>query len=169
MREEIGRDPLAGPLHVAGGEDAALGVDDVRCGDADPAGHAQEVLDDAYPFSACRAAAGEPGDGQAQFRIGGQLLRLVPSFHNPLLQRLDLGIEQGLQAGSADFPQRVADAPISPQADAEDGDEQQEQGEAGAVKGLIHVGRMITRYRFTFLRKKRATRRSPKLHLAQRG
>jgi len=39
------------------------------------------------------------------------------------------------------------------QGDGKDGSEQQEQGEAGAVEGLIHVVWMITRYRFTFSRK----------------
>ncbi len=106
--------------------------------DVDIAGTLQDRRDDAAALLASLAPAGKPGDGLAQIRIGGHLLHLLAPLRDPLIEYLDLGVEQGLQAGGTDFPQRVADAAIGPQADAEDGGEQQEQGEARPRGGGVH-------------------------------
>ena len=134
MGEEVGRHPLARPLRIARRKDAALGVDDMGRRDADRACCLQDALDDAGTVAMTGAAAGQFDDGRAQFGFGGQLFRLVPALGDPLVQGLDLRVEQGGQAGRADFTQGIADTAIGPQADAEDGGEQQEQGEAGAVE-----------------------------------
>ena len=92
----------------------------------------------ADPIRRLVAGTRQPDHGTAQSGVGGQLLRLVAPFRDPQLQRADLGVEQGPQAGAANLAQRVADAAIGPQADAEQGDQQQQQGEAGAVESGIH-------------------------------
>jgi hypothetical protein len=91
-----------------------------------------------WPFRAFRAAARQAGDGRPQRGVGGELLGLVPPFRDPLLQRLDLGVEQRLQAGGADLVQRPHPRCDRPTGRRRGWREQQEQGEAGAVEGWIH-------------------------------
>ena len=96
----------------------------------------QEVFDDAV---AVGAAADEPGDGGGQIGVGCQPRDFVAPLGNPLLQRLHLGVEQGLQAGGADLAQRIADAAIGPCADGEERGQQQEQGDARPVERDFHM------------------------------
>ena len=136
MREKIGRCAAAGTTRHARGKDGALGIDDMCRRDADPAGLMQEVLDDAL---AVGVAADEPGDGVGQVGVGCQPRGFVAPLGNPLLQCLDLGVEQGLQAGGADLAQRIADAAIGPGADGEERGQQQEQGNARPVERDFHM------------------------------
>ena len=124
--EELLRDALPDLRDVAGGQECAPRIQHSRRSHADRAGGLDESRDDALGLAPAGRAGGKAGDGRAQLRIGGQLPGLVAPLGDPALDRLDLGVEQALQAGRAGLAQRLTDAAIGPQADAEHGCKQHE-------------------------------------------
>ena len=97
----------------------------MRSSDADASGGLQHAFDDADTLFAAGAVTDQPAYRCAQFRVGRQLLRFMPPFGDPLLQRLDLRVEQRHHGGGAQFAQRIADPAIGPDAHAEEGGKQQ--------------------------------------------
>jgi hypothetical protein len=139
MREEVGADLAADALRFAGGENAAARCDQQYRGDADQPRLLQRCLHDAYRVAA--ATQGQAPQLGPEFFVARELLRFVAPLGDPLFQGADLGVEQRAQARRANLPQGVARALIGPEADAEHGQQQAEQGDRRArSNGMFTIG-----------------------------